>query len=129
MTSINYMKQNAAVAPMQTTYNPFKANWSAQGHSLCLGHWTILFEDKPIELPQMQSENHMNTFGNFSWLDPDDDAFIEGLAFEDWIEKNADWLNDVFEQYAISFDEQHIQWFYQAVNKQDWRCSSCGGCI
>lgn len=114
---------------MPISNNPFKANWSAQGHSLCLGHWAISFEGHSIKLPSKQADNHMNTLGNFSWLDPDDDAYIEGIPFEDWIEQNADWLSDVFEQHAINFDEQHIKWFYDAVNQSDWRCSSCGGCI
>jgi hypothetical protein len=129
MKSTNYMKLSVETAPMPISTNPFKAEWSAKGHLLCLGHWIILFNDKPIELNSKQANNHMDTFGNFSWLYEDDDAYIEGSPIEDWIEQNADWLNDVFKQHAIRFDEQHINWFYEAVHKQDWRCSSCGGCI
>ena len=114
---------------MPTKYNPFEAVWSAKGHTLCLGHWSISFEGKPLDLPQKQRDNHMNTYGIFSWLYPDDEDFAEGLTFVDWVEQNAHWLCDVFDKHVIPFDEQHINWFYQAVNSSDWRCGSCGGCL
>lgn len=71
----------------------------------------------------------MDTAGIYSWLFPDDEELTEGLAFADWTEQNAIWLCDVFDSHDIPFDEQHIRWFYQAVNLQDWRCGSCGGCL
>lgn len=112
-----------------TMSNPFSANWSAQGHSLCLGHWQITYLDLPLILPQPQAENDMGTRANFSYFYPDDDDYIEGLAFEDWLEENVDWLLTVFEQHNIPTEAEYFVWFYQAVNAQDWRCSSCGGCM
>lgn len=109
--------------------NPFTANWSAKGHMLCLGHWEISYQGEPLTLPDAVAEDHMNTQGNFSWLFPDDDDYIEGKSLEFWIDDNADWLYDLFEGSEIPFDQQHITWFYQAVNKSDWRCGSCGGCL
>ena len=109
--------------------NPFKAHWTAQGHTLCLGHWEISYREKPLTLPPKVRDNHMNTRGIFSFLFPDDEDYTEGLVLERWISENFDWLEQVFGQCNISLDEQHVAWFYQAVNQQDWRCGSCGGCI
>lgn len=109
--------------------NPFKAKWSSDGHTLCLGHWQINYLDLPVVLPQKQAENDMGTHGNFSYFYPDDDAYIEGIPFELWIEENADWLIDVFELHNIPLEPEYFEWFYNAVNEKDWRCSSCGGCM
>ncbi|WP_448210985.1 hypothetical protein [Colwellia sp. MEBiC06753] len=109
--------------------NPFTAKWSAQGHTLCLGHWQITYQGLPIVLPQKYADNDMGTYGNFSYCFPDDDDFIEGEPFELWITSNAEWLLDVFEQHQIPTEPQYFEWFYQAVNAKDWRCSSCGGCM
>ena len=109
--------------------NPFTAKWSAQGHTLCLGQWHISYNGLPVALPKQQAENDMGTLGNFSYLFPDDDEFIEGKPLEEWVDDNIDWLMPVFEQHGIPLTPETIEWFYQAVNLQDWRCSSCGGCI
>ena len=114
---------------MEASDNPFTAKWSAKGHTLCLGHWAITYKGLPLILPNSQRENHMDTYGIFSWLFPDDEDYAEGLMLEDWIEHNADWLLTTFERHDVPFDEVHIGWFYDAVNQEDWRCGSCGGCI
>lgn len=109
--------------------NPFSASWSAKGHTLCLGHWQIEYLGLPVQLPKAYGESDMGTYGNFSYFYPDDDAYIEGEPFPQWLEINVEWLLDVFEQHRIPTDEQHFEWFYQAVSASDWRCSSCGGCM
>lgn len=109
--------------------NPFVAKWSAKGNTLCLGHWQISYCGLPLTLPSVIADNHMNSFGNFSFLFPDEPEYEEGLAIEEWLEENAHWLMEVFELHQIPFNEEYVLWFYQAVNEQDWRCSSCGGCI
>ena len=109
--------------------NPFKASWSAKGHTLCLGHWEVFYNGMEVMLPPKVKENHMDTFGIFSFLFPDDEDYAEGLGEADWIDKNVEWLLEVFQQHQIPFDAQHLTWFYHAVNQQDWRCGSCGGCI
>ena len=109
--------------------NPFTAKWSAEGHTLCLGKWHITYLGLPLTLPLKQAENDMGTLGNFSYLYPDDEAYIEGKPLEEWVEDNIDWLMEVFEQHGIPLTSDLIEFFYQAVNDQDWRCSSCGGCI
>ena len=123
------MKPNEVQDLMPIIDNPFVASWSAKGHTLCLGYWTITYKGLPLNLPNSRKENHMETFGIFSWLFPDDEDYAEGLEVDDWIDKNADWLLNTFEQHSIPFDEKHITWFYDSINEEDWRCGSCGGCI
>jgi len=109
--------------------NPFSAKWSAQGHTLCLGHWQIHYHGVEIELPEEMRERDMGTYGNFSYLFPDDPAWEEGMQESEWILANLSWLMELFETYGIPFDAEHCSWFYAAVNASDWRCSACGGCI
>lgn len=109
--------------------NPFYANWSSTGQTMCLGHWEITFCGSPIELPKERHQEHMNTNGIYNFVDPDDELYREGLEEGDWIIENADWLADVFIVHNIPLEEEMMRFFYQAVNLQDWRCGSCGGCI
>jgi len=109
--------------------NPFEAHWSAQGHNLCLGHWQIYYQGRPLSLPPAQTDKDMGTFGNFSYLFPDEPEWEEGLPEDEWILEHVDWLIALFVDNGIPADETHLRWFYQAVNLADWRCSSCGGCI
>lgn len=109
--------------------NPFKADWSAHGHTMCLGHWQISFQGKILMLPESVRTKDMGTFGNFSYLFDDDPAWEEGLKEDEWILDNIDWLSQWFIENDIPVEESLLRWFYQAVNQMDWRCSSCGGCI
>lgn len=109
--------------------NPFSAKWSSEGHTLCLGHWQITYLGNNLTLPDKQASSEMKTRGNFSWMFPDDDEFIEGLTLEEWVEENIDWLVEVFELHGIPTEPEYIEYFYNAVNAQDWSCNSCGGCI
>jgi len=109
--------------------NPFKAQWSKKGHSLCLGHWIISYCDLPIALPDKQLNNDMGTWGVYDPIYDNDPEFCEGKLEDDWVITNADWLIDVFIAHDIEVSEQNMRWFYQAVNEDDWRCGSCGGCM
>lgn len=109
--------------------NPFSAQWTAKGNNLCLGHWEISYRGMPLAIDAQRRAQDMGTFGIFSYIYPDDEDFAEGELEDDWIAANADWLNALFEAHGVPCDEIHRRWFYQAVNTQDWRCGSCGGCI
>ena len=71
----------------------------------------------------------MGTFGIYSYLYPDDPEFAEGLEEDEWILENMTWITSFFAEHGIPLDEQHLSWFYQAINENDWSCGSCGGCI
>lgn len=109
--------------------NPFTARWTITGNNLCLGHWEIRYLGRPIELDPGPHENDMGSFGIYSYIFPDDEDLAEGLPEDDWILENAEWLADLFAAHDIPIDEEHMRWFYQAINPHDWRCGSCGGCI
>ena len=71
----------------------------------------------------------MNTYGTYqSWYFNDDYSvefkdYTDGLECDEWIEANKEWLDnistDIFAQEEI---------FY-AINENDFRSGSCGGCI
>lgn len=109
--------------------NPFHANWTAKGNTLCLGHWEIDYLGHRLNLPDNRLEKDMGTKGIYNFMDPDDELFLEGLDEDDWIVENIDWLSDVFISAHIPIEEAYFRAFYQAVNKEDWRCGSCGGCM
>lgn len=109
--------------------NPFSAQWTAKGNNLCLGHWEIHYQGQALSLDAARRDNDMGTYGIFSYIYPDDEEFAEGVPEDRWIEENADWLSELFAAHGIPDDEARMRWFYQAVNAQDWRCGSCGGCI
>ena len=96
---------------------------------MCTGQWHITYQGLPLSLAAQQADKHMNTYGIFSWLYPDDEDYAQGLSAEQWIEQNAYWLIELFAAHNIPFETQEVMWFYLAVNEQDWRCESCGGCI
>lgn len=109
--------------------NPFTARWTASGNNLCLGIWELDYRGRPLDIGAARREKDMGTYGIFSYIFPDDEAFAEGLREDDWILENMDWVSELFASHDIPIDEAHLRWFYQAVNAQDWRCGDCGGCI
>jgi len=104
--------------------NPFKAEWTAKGHTLCLGHWDIRYNDIPLDLPAERRDKDMGTRNIYNFIDPEDELYLEGLDESDWILANMDWLSDLFIQYDIPLEENYMRAFYQAVNSEDWRCGS-----
>jgi hypothetical protein len=108
--------------------NPFTARWSVQGSSLCLGHWEIFYLGQQLEIDPKRKENDMGTYAIYSFIFPDDDTYAEGLPEDEWVNKNQEWLTGLFTTYNIPRDETHFRLFYKAINSQDWRCGSCGGC-
>ncbi len=109
--------------------NPFTAEWTAKGSNICLGHWEISYLGQPLELDAERRENDMGTYGIYSFIFPDDEMYAEGLPEDEWITENLDWLTRLFVTHNIPTDASQFRLFYQAVNKSDWRCGTCGGCI
>lgn len=102
--------------------NPFNANWSSKGNTLCLGHWNITYLGLPVALPIERRDKDMGTNNIYNFMDPEDELYREGLMEDDWIVENIDWLSDVFIEHNIPLEEETMRAFYQAVNKEDWRC-------
>lgn len=51
------------------------------------------------------------------------DDYVDGLACNDWIMENKSWLD------VITTDFYKQKEIYCAINAQDFRIGSCGGCI
>lgn len=49
--------------------------------------------------------------------------YNDGLRCEDWIKVNGYWLN------KIVADKDIQKCVFYAINEEDWRHSSCGGCV
>lgn len=109
--------------------NPFVARWTAKGNNLCLGRWEISYAGILLQLDPQTRQNDMGTHAIYSFFDPDDEMFAEGLHEDEWIVQEADWLTHLFEPHGIPASEENFRAFYRAVNPHDWRCGSCGGCI
>ena len=109
--------------------NPFTVAWSRKQQVMCLGHWIIHYNCRELTLPKDRQDKDIGTKGIYNYMDPDDELYLEGLDEDDWIVENIEWLSDWFIEQDVPLEEEIIRYFYQAVNKEDWRCGSCGGCI
>lgn len=106
------------------------AKWSGEYPCLCFGEWklTVNGEDVSDKIPEELRYCSMNTYGVYQnwhfedWLEVFDD-YEDGLDCDDWVEENKEWLNSI----TISLEVQKE--IYYAINRQDFRSGSCGGCI
>lgn len=48
--------------------NPFIANWTSKGNTLCLGHWEIQYLNTTLILPPERREKDMGTQGIYYLL-------------------------------------------------------------
>ena len=108
-----------------------KAKWSGAFPCLCSGEWTLEVDGKDVSnlIPDDLRRNEMNTYATYYHVSLGEDYMEEysdyedGLMCDEWIEENAYWLN------MITMDIQTQQDIYYAINANDWRHCSCGGCI
>ena len=107
------------------------AHWSGRFPHLCSGEWTLIVNgvDVSMHIPDELIHNEMNTYGVYEeWYF--DDNYLEhsrdyedGLGRDEWIKKNKYWLDTITDNTVIQME------IYNAINDQDWRHGSCGGCI
>lgn len=107
-----------------------EANWSGSYPCLCFGEWTLKVNGKDVskKIPDDLRESSMNTYGTYqSWHFEDlievFEDYEDGLDCEEWIEENNEWLNKITTDYSIK--EQ----IFKAIQSEDFRSGSCGGCI
>lgn len=71
----------------------------------------------------------MNTYGTYqSWYFDENmsevfEDYTDGLECEEWIEANKEWLDGISEDISVQRD------IFMAINAEDFRSGSCGGCI
>jgi len=107
-----------------------KAEWSGQWPSLCIGEWKLIVDGKDVseKIPEDLRDRSMDTFGTYqswhfeNWMEVFE-SYEDGLLRDDWIDENDYWLSNIT-------DDQHIkEQIYDAINAEDFRSNSCGGCI
>lgn len=108
-----------------------EASWSGSYPCLCSGKWTLMVngEDVSNKIPEELRKSSMNTYGTYqnwyfdnNWSEVFED-YVDGLKCDDWIVENKEWLNN------ISTDISMQREIFAAINEQDFRSGSCGGCI
>ena len=111
--------------------NQVSAHWSGGYPTLCFGEWTLEIDGKNVsdKIPIDLINSPMNTAGTYSrwhfnknWME-ETDYYDDGLEVDDWIDANNDWLNNITKDYALK------ERIFYAIQEQDFRPGSCGGCI
>lgn len=105
------------------------AEWTGKYPCLCQGEWIITVGGENVNLPEEIKTSHMNTFGTYdTWSFGEDwseewESYEDGLTFGPWAEANTWWLKD------LNLSDSELRNLYAAINEEDWRHNSCGGCI
>lgn len=108
-----------------------KASWSGSYPCLCSGKWALIVNDEDVsnKIPKDLRDSSMNTYGTYQrwyfdddWLETFED-YVDGLKCDDWIVENKEWLNNISTDISIQRE------IFVAINEQDFRSGSCGGCI
>lgn len=108
-----------------------EAKWSGRYPCLCSGEWTLKVDgvDVSKKIPKDLRTSSMNTYGTYqSWHFNEDyieefEDYQDGLKCSTWIDENKGWLD------SISTDREIQKEIYYAINSEDFRSGSCGGCI
>ena len=112
------------------------AKWTGQYPAKCCGEWHISVDGEEMPLPEDIRRSHMNTQGSYSgwyfddWLEQFY-TYDDGVEFGEWSKNNANWIKDGFDQLGVTdlVTIDDVRMLYDAINENDWRHNSCGGCI
>ena len=107
------------------------AEWSGSYPCLCSGEWSLYLDGINVsdKIPKDLRTNDMGTFGEYqTWYFNEDfieefETYTDGFSCDEWIEKNKYWLD------GITTDEDKQKLIFLAIQKEDFRENSCGGCI
>ena len=107
-----------------------EAHWSGKYPNLCSGEWTLKVNNQNVTemIPISLQTSQMNTYGVYqSWhfenWDEVFESYIDGLDKDDWIAANDYWLNEITNDYSVKVE------IFRAIQSEDFRTGSCGGCI
>ena len=107
------------------------AEWTGKYPNLCAGRWFLFVDGKDVsdQIPDELLRSEMNTFGLYASVDLTTnwdeitDWYQDGLGWKEWVAANRYWLKN------ITMDRKLQHEIYSAIQEQDWRHGSCGGCI
>lgn len=109
--------------------------WTGHFPCLCCGKWIITYNGIQLTIPEDLKEQPMDTFGEFgTWHFDEDymeewDFYTDGYKKENWIYRNSDWINSMFQEHGIEVTDELLSELYDKIQAEDWRHGSCGGCI
>ena len=112
----------------------FKTEWSGSYPTLCYGSWKLTYNGVEVELPEEMKSSSMGTIGIYSswhfegWSEVFED-YSDGLNESSWIEKHRSWVVPILEKACIPTNDETLANLFSAFQENDWRHSSCGGCI
>ena len=107
------------------------AEWSGSYPCLCSGEWSLYLDGINVseKIPKDLRTKDMGTFGEYQTWHFNEDfieefgSYTDGFSCDEWIEKNKYWLD------GITTDEDKQKLIFLAIQKEDFRENSCGGCI
>ena len=109
----------------------FDAVWTGHYPALCQGEWKIYKNGIDIshKIPEDRRNSPMDTLKVYrmwyfdeSWEEHWRET-LEGLNVFDWYQENKEWVDKL----CFTYDE--VRDLYFAIQSEDWRYGSCGGCI
>ena len=108
-----------------------EAKWTGSYPCLCSGEWILKINNIDVSnlIPEELRTSSMNTAGSYSsWYftedwKVEDYYYLDGLECEDWIKDNKNWLHKITTAHSVQKE------IYYAIQSEDFRAGSCGGCI
>ena len=107
-----------------------KAKWSGSYPALCHGKWSISVNGEDVSdlIPEELKTSPMGTEGvyrhwRFKNWEETNEAYVDGFDCPEWINENKYWLD------RITTDAKTQKEIFYAIQQEDFRYSSCGGCI
>lgn len=117
----------------------FVTEWTGRYPTLCSGIWHLYRDGEEINVkdipfnyddcdPEWFHARPAETFGTYSLIyfgrdfEERYEEYADGLSVEEWIEKYRDWLETIAEEADFSK-------VYAAFQENDFRHTSCGGCL
>ena len=107
----------------------FEVKWTGEYPALCGGEWIVKKDgvDASAYIPNRKRTEPMRAYGTFYQCLFDEDPsgcwtqVSDGLQFDEWVKENP-WIE------KICSDEKEKLDLYLAIQREDWRYGSCGGC-
>ncbi len=107
-----------------------KAKWTGRGFALCVGEWKLYVDGKDVtdKIPEDLRTEPMNTYKRYGrwyfkdWVE-EWESYYDGLKQDEWIESNKYWLDKITKDIDVQ------RQIFKAINEEDFRTNSCGGCI
>ncbi|AUM58506.1 hypothetical protein KNT81_gp265 [Proteus phage phiP4-3] len=110
--------------------------WTGSYPTLCFGQWNISIDG--ISLTGLGNEEFDTRKSYDTWHFDDDwseewDSYTAGLSPESWVQlmlkHDTNSLVSSLKRHGFKDIEKILYALYPHINEEDWRHSSCGGCI